>query len=183
MSAILPPKTKNIKTNIRNYLTCSYDMGYDLDKYFTEKDQTTMFERLLSCDIDFKQQWESGAYSVPADPAQTMYLSTYTTQYSSIKKYSRKIRKHTSKQKLTKGAKNVLEAYMREQSQESMNEGAERNMNARMEKMFCGIFSQIRERKQSDLSKKVPEDVSNIIMEFAEKKRKTGGTRKKRHSR
>jgi len=184
MSAVLPSQTKNIETNIRNYLTHSYTMGYDLDMYFTAPQQVKMFERLLSCDTDFKQQWESGVYSVPEDPKSTMYLSSYIKKQSAIKKYSRKIRKHTSKQKLTQGAKNVLEAYMREQSQESMNEGAERNIDARMEKMFCGIFTQIRDRKKNDLSKKVPDVLADEIIGFVDnKKKKTGGTRKKRHSR
>jgi len=183
MCSVLPAKTKNIETNIRNYLTCSYNMGYDVDSYFTAPQQIKMFERLLSCDKIFEQEWKDGMYSVPEDPAHTMYLSSYVKKQSYSRKLSRKIRKHIYKQKLTKGAKNVLEAYMREQSQESMNEGAERNMDARMEKMFCGIFTQIRDRKQSDLSKKVPEDVSNIIMGFANNNKKTGGTRKKRHSR
>jgi hypothetical protein len=113
-----------------------------------------------------------------------MYLSSYIKKQSYSRKLSRKIRKHTSKQKLTKGAKNVLEAYMREQSQESMNEGAERNMDARIEKMFCGIFTQIRDRKKSDLGTIFPDVLADEIIGFVDNnKKKTGGTRKKRHSR
>jgi hypothetical protein len=77
MSAVLPSKTKNIETNIRNYLTHSYHHGYDVDSYFTAPQQIKMFERLLSCDKIFEQEWESGAYSVPEDPKSTMYLSSY----------------------------------------------------------------------------------------------------------
>jgi hypothetical protein len=114
-----------------------------------------------------------------------MYLSSYTTRYSSIKKFSRKRNQHKKRNgELTKGAKNVIEAYMREQSQESMNEGKERDMDARIEKMFCGIFTQIRDRKKNDLSKKVPDVLADEIIGFVDnKKKKTGGTRKKRHSR
>jgi hypothetical protein len=43
--------------------------------------------------------------------------------------------------------------------------------------MFCGIFTQIKSRKQSYVEKKVPEDVAKIIGEYTEKK-STGTNRK-----
>ena len=54
MCTVLPEKG-NLETNIKNYLNCSYSLGYNLTSYFTEKQQIIMFERLLSCDANFKQ--------------------------------------------------------------------------------------------------------------------------------
>ena len=76
MCSVLPKKG-NLLTNINNYLTCSYYLGYNLDLYFTQNHQIIMFERLLSCDASFKQDWEIGAYSIPEDSAHTMYSSSY----------------------------------------------------------------------------------------------------------
>lgn len=172
MCSVLPEKTKNIETNLINYLTCSYDMGYDLDPFFTEKQQITMFERLLKCDVSFNQEWKSGVYSIPENPKETMRMATYTKNQSATKKLSRKISNYISNNKLTEGAKNLLKAYMIKQSQEYINEGKNRNIDTRMEKMFCGIFKQISERKRTDLSKKVPEDVAKGIFTFGGTKRK-----------
>lgn len=177
MCSILPEKTKNIEKNIRNYLTCSYDLGYNLDNYFTEPQQTKMFERLLSCDASFNQDWKNGVYSIAENPEQTMYLSTYIKKQSAAKKLSRKITKYSNtSKKLSKGAKSLLEDYMRENTKDFIAEGKERNLDTRIEEMFCGIFTQIKSRKQSYVEKKVPEDVANIIREYTEKK---GGTKRK----
>jgi hypothetical protein len=178
MCSILPEKTKNIEKNIRNYLTCSYDLGYNLDNYFTEPQQTKMFERLLSCDVSFNQDWKNGVYSIPENPEQTMYLSTYIKKQSAAKKLSRKITKYSNtSKKLSKGAKSLLEDYMRENTKDFIAEGKERNLDTRIEEMFCGIFTQIESRKQSYVEKKVPEDVANIIREYTEKK--SAGTNRK----
>jgi HEPN domain-containing protein len=175
MCSLLPEKG-NLETNVRNYLTCSYYLGYDLDLYFTEKHQIIMFERLLSCDTIFKQEWENGVYSIPEDPTHTMSLSLYIKKQSSIKKLSRKINKYTSNHKLTEGAKNLLQAYMIKNSQEYTGEGKDRNMNTRMEEMFCGIMKQISDRKKSYITKKLPDDVATEIEKYVS----SGGTKRKR---
>ena len=169
MCSVLPPKG-NLETNVRNYLNCSYHLGYDLDNYFTQKHQITMFERLLSCDTSFKQEWESGVYSIPEDPAHTMYLSPYTKKQSLTKKLSRKINKYIYNKKLTKGAKNLLEAYMRTYSTVQ-----NQNMNSKMEEIFCGIFTEIKNRKKSYLSKKLPDELTKEIELYV-----PGGTKRKR---
>ena len=57
---MLPPPIKgNLETKVNNYLIYSYTNGYNLDMFFTQKDQIIMFERLLSCDPIFKQEWEN----------------------------------------------------------------------------------------------------------------------------
>lgn len=173
MCSRLPEKTKKLETNLINYLTCSYDLGYDLDLFFTEKQKITMFERLLSCDLSFNQEWETGVYSIPENPNDTMRMATYIKKQSTTKKLSRKISKYTSDNKLTEGAKNLLQDYMIKHSQEYINEGKDRNIDTRIEKMFCGIFKQISDRKQTVLSKKLPEDVVKGIFTF-------GGTKRKR---
>jgi hypothetical protein len=172
MSSHLPEKTKKLETNIINYLKFSYYHGYDLDLFFTEEQKITMFERLLNCDVSFNQEWKSGVYSIPENPKETMRLSSYIKKQSATKKLSRKISNYISNNKLTEGAKNLLKAYMIKQSQEYMEEGKDRNIDSRMEKMFCGIFKQISERKRTDLSKKVPEDVAKGIFTFGGTKRK-----------
>ena len=175
MCSVLPEKTKIIETNVRNYLNCSYHLGYDLDNYFTQKQQITMFERLLSCDASFNHEWKSGVYSIPEDPAHTMYLSTYIKKQSLTKKLSRKINKYISNKKLTKGAKNLLEAYMRTQSTIQ-----NKSMDNKMEEIFCGIFTDITNRKKSyitQLTKRVPDDVVKEIELYV-----PGGTKRKRFS-
>ncbi len=176
MCSHLPPKG-DLELNIRNYLICSYSLGYDLDNYFTKNQQVIMFERLLSCDATFKQEWENGFYSIPEDPSHTTQLSPYIKKESSVKKLYRKMNKYTSsKNKLNKGSKNLLQAYMIKNSQEFTEEGKDRNIDTRMEKMFCGIIKQIRDRKTRILSKKVPQEVANEIFTFVPK----GGTKRKR---
>lgn len=172
MCAVLPPKG-NLETNIRNYLRCSYYLGYNLDSYFTQNQKIIMFERLLSCDADFKQEWENGVYSVPQDPAHTMYLSPYIKKQSALKKLSRKINNYTYNKKLTEGAKNLLQEYMRSHSTIQ-----NKNMDSKMEEIFCGIFKQINDRKESYIkkaTKKFPYDVEKEITGYL-----VGGTKRKR---
>jgi hypothetical protein len=88
------------------------------------------------------------------------------------KKLFRKIN-NTFKNKLNKGAKNLLEAYMIQQSQDFMREGPTRNVNTRIKNMFCGIFKQIDERKEMYLGKKVPEDTVKEITGYI-----SGGTKR-----
>jgi len=164
MCSVLPIKG-NLVTNVRNYLQCSYNLGYDLDLYFSKNQQITMFERLLSCDASFKQEWESGTYSIPENPAHTMYLSKYIKRQSLTKKLSRKIGNYVYNKKLTRGGKNLLQAYMIKHSQDKTN----------MEDMFCGIFKQISDRKKSYISKKVPSELATEIIENV-----SGGTKRKR---
>lgn len=183
---MLPPPIKgNLETKVNNYLIYSYTNGYRLDMFFTQKDQIIMFERLLSCDPIFKQEWENGVYSVPENPANTMYMATYIKRQSIPKKLFRKIN-NTFKNKLNKGAKNLLEAYMIQQSQEFTKEGPSRNVNTRIKNMFCGIFKQIEDRKEMYLGKKVPEDTVKEITGYISggtkrytKKKKKRKTRKK----
>jgi hypothetical protein len=165
---VLPPKG-NLKTNIINYLNCSYYLGYNLDNYFTQKQQITMFERLLSCDKSFKQEWESGMYSIPEESKNSMYLSKFVKKQSLVKKLYRKTIKYISNQKLTNGAQNLLEAYMRTYS---TNQNT--NANNKMKEIFCGIFTHISERKESYLTKKVPDDVVKEITGYL-----GGGTKRK----
>jgi hypothetical protein len=130
-----------------------------------------MFERLLSCDTNFKQEWESGVYSIPEDPKHTMYLSPYIKKQSTTKKLSRKINNYIFNNKLTKGAKNLLEDYMRTYSIDIIQN---KNMDSKMEEIFCGIFKQISDRKASYIEKKMP------IVELSEQIKSYGGTKRKR---
>ena len=175
MSSHLPEKKKKLETNIINYLKFSYYHGYDLDLFFTEKQKITMFERLLNCDVSFNQEWKSGVYSIPENSKETMRNAKYIKKQSATKKLSRKISKYISNNKLTEGAKNLLKAYMIKQSQEYMEEGKDRNIDIRMEKMFCGIFEQISDRKKRILESKLPTDTVNHLFTFTSK----GGTKRK----
>lgn len=170
---IPPPIKGSLETKVRNYLIYSYYNDYDLGKYFTEKDQIIMFERLLSCDATFKEEWEKGAHSVPEDPTHTMYLSPYIKKYSSARSFSRKISKHTYNNMLKKGAKNLLKAYMRNHEIDYMRN---KDMDTKIDEMFCGIFKSIDDRKRRILSTKVPEEVATEIFTFIPK----GGTKRKR---
>ena len=122
---------------------------------------------------------KTGVYSVPENPAHTMYLAPYVKRQSISKKLFRKI--NNTFNKLNKGAKNLLEAYMIQQSQDFMREGPTRNVNTRIKNMFCGIFKKIDERKEMYLGKKVPEDTVKEITGYiscgtkrnTKKKRKT----------
>jgi len=170
---MLPSPIKgNLENKVNNYLNYSYGIGYNLDMFFTQKDQLVMFERLLSCDPIFKQEWENGFYSVPEDPAHTMYLAPYVKRQSISKKIFRKIN-NTFNKKLNKGGKNLLEAYMIQNSQDFMREGANKNVNAKIQEMFCGIFKQIGQRKEMYLGKKVPEDTVKEITGYI-----SGGTKR-----
>lgn len=174
---MFPPAINgSLETKVRNYLIYSYQNGYHLDTFFTKKDQIIMFERLLSCHANFKQEWENGEYYIPEDPAHTMYFSTYIKKQSTVKKLSRKIDRFIYNKKLTKGAKNLLEAYMIKNSQDFLKESSERNINTKMEEMFCGIFEKIRTRKESYIAKKLPQDLVNEIKKYAS----PGGTKRKR---
>ena len=175
MSSHLPEKTKKLETNIINYLKFSYYHGYDLHLFFTEKQKITMFERLLNCDVSFNQEWKSGVYSIPENPKETMRNATYTKNQSVTKKLSRKISKYTSDNKVTEGAKNLLQAYLIKHSQEYINEGKDRNIDTRMKKMFCGIFQQISDRKKSILESKLNSDTVKHLFTFTPK----GGTKRK----
>jgi len=182
MCSHLPVKG-NLEINIRNYLTCSYDLGYDLDSYFTKSQQIKMFDRLLSCDTNFKEEWESGMYSIPEDPLQTTRLSSYIKIQSRSKKLSRKMTRHIYDNKLTEGAKNSLQHYMIRESQEYMKEGKDRDIDKRMKEIFCGIYKQINDRKQSVLSKKVPEELAKEIFAFLPKGGKTKRKKTKKRNR
>jgi len=174
MCSVLPIKS-NLVTNVQNYLNCSYNLGYDLDAYFSKNQQITMFEKLLSCDATFKQEWESGEYYIPEDRMYTMHMSSYTKKQSSVKKLSRKISNYTFNNKLTEGAKNLLQAYMIKNSQEYSQEGKDRNMNTRTEEMFCGIFKNINDRKESYIDKIAPNsDLKKEITSYL-----SGGTKRK----
>jgi hypothetical protein len=175
MCSQLPKKTKIIETNIQNYLTCSYHHGYNLNLYFSEKQQIIMFERLLSCDANFKDDWENGVYSIPEDPSQTMHLSRYIKMQSATKKFSRKISKYIYQKNLTKGAKNLLQAHMIKQSQDYMQD-ENRNIDSKMKEMFCGIFKNIDDRKKNILETKLPSDAVNEIFTFIPR----GGTKRSR---
>lgn len=182
MCSVLPKKG-NLLTNVNNYLTCSYYLGYNLDSFFTQNHQIIMFERLLSCDASFKQDWEIGAFSIPEDPSHTMYSSSYIKKQSHIKKLSRRVHSYIYNNKLTKGAKNLLQAYMINYSQDSS-----KNIDAKMEEMFCGILKQVNDRKDSYLSKLVPSDLTTEIKEYLPQgggkiKRKTKPKTKKRNTR
>jgi len=173
MCAVLPPKG-NLETNIRNYLNCSYHLGYDLDSYFTKKNQIIMFGRLLSCYANFKQEWENGIYSIPQDPAHTMHLSPYIKKQSALKKLSRKINNYTYNEKLTEGAKNLLQDYMRTYSQGYMQD-ENKNIDSKIKEMFCGIFKQISDRKESYVTKatkELPDEVAKEITGYL-----AGGTK------
>jgi hypothetical protein len=132
-----------------------------------------MFTRLLSCDANFKQEWETGVYSIPEDPSHTMYLSAYIKKQSALKKISRKINNYVYNEKLTKGAKNLLESYMRGYSTIQ-----NKNMDSKMEEMFCGIFKQISDRKESYVTKatkELPDELAKEITGYL-----AGGTKRKR---
>ena len=178
MCSVLPEKTKILATNLRNYLTCSYHLGYDLDNYFTQKQQKIMFERLLYCDTVFRQEWENGVYSIPENSAHTMFLSKYIKKQSEAKKLSRKISRPVYNEKLSKGAKNLLQAYMIKNTQEYIKEDKDRNMDTKIEEMFCGIMRQIGDRKKSYVEKKVP--IPELIDEIDKYVPPSGGTKRNR---
>lgn len=179
MCTVLPEKG-NLETNIKNYLNCSYSLGYNLNSYFSEKQQIIMFERLLSCDTNFKQEWENGLYSIPEDPTKTMYLASYIKKQSTAKKLSRKLSTYIYNEKLIEGAKNLLQGYMIELSQD-YTQDKKRNMNTTMEEMFCGIMKQIKDRKQSYVEQKVPVELAHEITGYGGTKRKTRNKKNKKN--
>jgi hypothetical protein len=133
-----------------------------------------MFDRLLSCDTTFKEDWETGTYSIPEDTKHKTMLSKYIKKQSTAKKLARKINNYIYNKKLIKGAKNLLQAYMIQHSQEYMEEG--KDMDKRIEEMFCGIFKQISIRKKSYIDKiAVDSDAKGEITSYL-----SAGTRKKR---
>lgn len=112
MFAPINIKNATLKTQIEKYLIESYHVGYDLDNYFTNENQIIMFEKLLQRDLHFTKKWTKGFYVIPEDNRKTMYLSSYISKKSIVKRASRKIFKHEYYGKLTKGAKNLLQGYM-----------------------------------------------------------------------
>jgi hypothetical protein len=102
-----------------------------------------------------------------------MYLSPYIKKQSTIKNLSRKINNYIFNNKLTKGAKNLLEDYMRTYSIDIIQN---KNMDTKMAEIFCGIFKQISDRKTSYIEKKMP------IVELSEQIKAYGGTKRKRFS-
>ena len=140
-----PQKNDSLKIKINMYLIDSYYVGYDLDNYFTNKEQIIMFERLLKCEPIFKQQWKRGFYVIPEVETETMYLSPYIKKQSTFKKTSRKMFKYTYFGKLTKGSQNLLKGYMIESSQTQI-----KTIDEKMNEIFCGIFYNISKRNQED---------------------------------
>jgi hypothetical protein len=183
---ILYAKFLALEPKIRNYIEKSYYDGYNLNYFFTEDEQGMMFDRLLSCDKNFKKDWKNGMYSVPEDPNHKMYFSTYIKKQSSVKKFSRTMQKYSHNNKLTKGAKNLLEMYMREYAQKYINIDADDNsgvpnykiekMNNIIYKIFCGIYETIRIKKIDILEQKVPRDAAELIFSFVPK----GGSKRKK---
>lgn len=176
-------KNASLKTKINKYLIETYHNGYDLDIYFTNNDQIMMFEKLLDCDINFKEKWTKGLYVTPEDNTSTRFLSPYITKKSISKRLSRKLFKHTYYGKLTEGSKNLLQGYMIEYSQEQTT-----SIDEKMNKIFCGIFSNIDKREQAVINKAISKStrhiyesgVEDIIYSYLHKKKNGGNkTRKK----
>ena len=154
-----PSKKASLKTKIYEYLINSYHIGYEMNNFFTEKDQIIMFEKLLFNDTNFRFQWKNGFYNIPKVATETMYLSCYIKNQSNVKKISRKILNYTFNNKLTNGAQNLLQGYMIEYSQ-NLSE----NINIRMNQIFCGIFESVNKRKQNYITKiteKVPKEIKD----------------------
>ena len=141
------PKNASLENKIKKYLKESYYTGYDLDEYFTEENQKMMFEKLLNCDEEFRQKWESGSYCEPEVPSETMYLSSYITKHSYTKKIFRKCSPYKINKKLTKGAKNLLKGYMIEYSQNQTI-----SLNDKLSQIFCGILQQSYNRREQYIS-------------------------------
>jgi len=145
--SLIDNKKASLKQRIQTYLIRSYYDGYELQYYFTEQQQIMMFEKLLSCDENFSQEWEKGVYCKPMNKNETLYLSPYIKKQSSTKKIYRKVCSHINNNKLTNGAKNLLKSYMIEYAQNyTISE------NYRMEQIFCGIFHQENKRKDQYIS-------------------------------
>ena len=129
-------KNASLKTRLNKYLNETYYVGYDLDNYFTNKNQVMMFDRLFKCDANFKEKWTKGVYVIPEDKTSTMYLSSYINKKSLLKNASRKLLRYKYNDKLTKGAKNLLQGYMIEYSQDRIF-----TIDEKMDKLFCSIFN------------------------------------------
>ena len=158
-------RNASLERKIKKYLTESYYTGYELNPYFTENNQIMMFEQLLKCDEEFKQEWESGSYCKPEVPNETMFLSPYVTKQSNVKKIFRKCFPYKFNNKLTKGAKNLLKAYMIRYSQS----GSYKEKEQRMKQIFCGIFERLHERREQYINKvedKVPYELAREIRGF-----------------
>lgn len=171
------PNNASLKYRIKFYLEYSYYRGYDLERYFTEKNQIMMFEKLLKCDEEFKQQWESGSYCQPVDPAHTIMLADYETIKSDAKKFYRQICGYKINNKLTEGAKNLLKGYMIKYSQ-----NYHVSVDDRLSQIFCGILRQENERRTSQLVERVREPgLTRLIRSYEGKNEvKNGGKKSKR---
>jgi hypothetical protein len=106
-----------------------------------------------------------------------MHLSQYIKKQSALKKLSRKINNYTYNEKLTEGAKNLLQDYMRTYSQGYMQD-ENKNIDGKIKEMFCGIFKQISDRKESYVTKatkELPDEVAKEITGYL-----AGGTKTRR---
>ena len=129
-------KNASLKTRLNRYLNESYYVGYDLDEFFTNKNQVMMFDKLIKCDANFKEKWTKGIYVIPENINSTRYLSSYINKKSFLKNASRKLLRYKYNDKLTKGAKNLLQGYMIEYSQDRIF-----TIDEKMDKLFCSIFN------------------------------------------
>lgn len=157
------PKKASLESRLKFYLKHSYYKGYDLNRYFTEENQITMFERLLECDEEFKQQWESGSYCQPVDPTYTERMAEYETIQSPIKQFYRQICPYRINKKLTEGAKNLLKGYMIKYSQ---NDDVD---DDKLAQIFCGILKQANKRREkyiSQIEDKLPDDIVREMRGF-----------------
>jgi hypothetical protein len=150
-----PKKKDSIETRVNIYLQQSYHTGYNLD-YFTDEQKIKMFEKLLKCDSNFNQQWQSGFYVTPEDPTNTMYLSSYIKKQSILKKTNRRLFRYVYSGKLTKGAENLLKGYMIEYSQNQT-----KTIDEKMNEIFCGIFSAVNKRKQDIINTAIRKSTNN----------------------
>jgi hypothetical protein len=86
-----------------------------------------------------------------------MYLSRYISKKSIYKKATRKLCKHKYNNKLTKGAKNLLQGYMIEYSQDQT-----KSIHEKMNEIFCGIFSNINKREEDAINEAVTKSTLHI---------------------